>query len=96
MNKNTRLTMALHGIGSMLLGLLAGIPYALVLTHQLAGEERAWRMAHAEGIQNGLLLLALAGIAGEITIDERRATLCAGCLASDTGRLRPRIATARC
>ncbi len=77
MNLRSRLQMALHGAGVILLGLLAGIPYALVVTGAMGGEERAWRMAHAEGIQNGLLLLAVAGIAGKLSLDERRATLCA-------------------
>lgn len=77
MNASDRLQMALHGAGVLLLGLFAGIPYALVVTGAMAGEERAWRMAHAEGIQNGMLVLAVAGIGGLLALDERKSRLCA-------------------
>jgi len=69
--------MILHGAAVILLGLAAGIPYALVVTGSLAGEERAWRMAHAEGIQNGLLMLAVAGIGGRLVLDDRRSAVLA-------------------
>ncbi len=77
MNESIRRQMAFHGIAVIVLGLLAGIPYALVVTGQMAGEERAWRMAHGEGIQNGLLVLAVAGVAGLLALDEKKARLCA-------------------
>lgn len=77
MTPRSRLQMVLHGAAVILLGLAAGIPYALVVTGSLAGEERAWRMAHAEGIQNGLMMLAVAGIGGRLVLDERRSGLLA-------------------
>jgi hypothetical protein len=77
MNARNRLQMALHGTGVILLGLLAGIPYAMVVTGAMAGEERAWRMAHSEGIQNGMLVLAVAGVAGLLSLDDRKSKLCA-------------------
>jgi len=77
MSPRHRLQMILHGTGVLLLGLLAGIPYALVVTGQMAGEERAWRMAHAEGIQNGMLVLAVAGAGGLLALSERGSRLCA-------------------
>lgn len=77
MDSRHRLQMALHGALVILLGLLAGIPYALVVTGAMGGEERAWRMAHAEGIQNGMMMLAVAGIAGRLSLDARRSSLCA-------------------
>lgn len=77
MNARNRLQMALHGTVVILLGLVAGIPYALVVTGAMVGEERAWRMAHAEGIQNGLLVLAVAGVGGLLTLDDRKSKLCA-------------------
>jgi hypothetical protein len=74
-----------HGTISILLGLLAGLPYTLVVyrdhsmewsaAEQLSiqqtpglskliaivtGTERAWRMAHLEGILNGSLCLLVA------------------------------------
>ena len=51
-----------NGAIVILLGLLAGIPYAFVVTGQMAGEERAWRMAHMEGLLNGMLALLAAGV----------------------------------
>ncbi len=77
MNPKHRLQLALHGTWVILLGLAAGVPYALVVTGRLAGEERAWRMAHAEGIQNGLLMLAVASVAGLVHLDETRSKWCA-------------------
>jgi len=72
-----RLQMALHGTVVILLGLLAGFPYAFVVTGAMQGEERAWRMAHSEGLQNGMLLLAVSGVAGLLVLDERRSRICA-------------------
>src|SRR5262245_55437012 len=77
MNTKHRLQMAFHGIAVILLGLVAGFPYAFVVTGQMAGEERAWRMAHSEGIQNGTMVLAIAGVAGLLSLDERKSHLCA-------------------
>jgi hypothetical protein len=57
-----RARLVVHGALVTLFGLLAGFPHALVITGQLAGEERAWRMAHLEGLLNGLLCLAAAGV----------------------------------
>lgn len=76
MNTTQRLQLALHGTIVILLGLLAGFPYAFVATGMMAGEERAWRMAHAEGIQNGMLMLAVSGAAGHLVLGERRSRLC--------------------
>ena len=60
MDPRWRARMVLHGSLVVMIGLLAGLPYAMVLTGGLAGEERAWRMAHLEGVLNGLLVLAMA------------------------------------
>ena len=81
MNQRSRIQLALHGAIVILAGLCAGIPYALVVTGAMAGEERAWRMAHGEGIQNGLVMLAVSGIGGSLVLDERRSAWCAWSLA---------------
>ncbi|MEM7218312.1 MAG: hypothetical protein AAF515_08110 [Pseudomonadota bacterium] len=39
---------------------------------QVPGEPRAWIMAHLEGITNGLLLIAIALIAGYLSLSERQ------------------------
>jgi hypothetical protein len=60
--------LALHGALVTLAGLLVGFPYAMVVTGELAGEERAWRMAHLEGVLNGLLMLAAAAVGGRVAL----------------------------
>lgn len=64
MNPSLRASLVLHGLVVIVLGLLAGFPYALVVTGDLAGEVRAWRMAHLEGVLNGLLMIAVASAGG--------------------------------
>jgi hypothetical protein len=54
--------LAFHGAANILLGLLAGFPYAMVVTGSLVASERAWRMAHLEGLTNGLLIFGVAGL----------------------------------
>ena len=61
-----------NGAIVILLGLLAGFPYALVVTGQMAGEERAWRMAHMEGLLNGMLALLAAGVWDAIVLSARQ------------------------
>lgn len=58
----------LHGALVVLAGLLVGFPYAMVVTGELAGEERAWRLAHLEGVLNGLLMLAVAAVGGRVAL----------------------------
>ncbi|MFI5316873.1 MAG: hypothetical protein ACHQ6T_14325 [Myxococcota bacterium] len=62
-----------HGLVVILLGLLIGFPYALVVTGSLAGEERAWRMAHLEGVLNGLLLIAVGAAGESLSLSARQA-----------------------
>ena len=62
MNGRLRARMVFHGAVVVMLGLLAGFPHAFVLTGQLAGEERAWRMAHLEGLLNGFVVLLAAAV----------------------------------
>jgi hypothetical protein len=71
MDPQRRARLVWHGAIVSLLGLLAGFPYALVVTGSLTGSERAWRMAHLEGVLNGLLMLAVAGVAGALTLRPR-------------------------
>jgi len=69
----TRSSLVGHGLAVILLGLLIGFPYALVISGTLVGSERAWRMAHLEGVLNGLLLVAIGAAGGSIALDARRA-----------------------
>jgi hypothetical protein len=63
--------MIFHGAVVIALGLAAGFPYAFVITGDLPGSERAWRMAHLEGVVNGLLLLAVAGVWNSLVLGAR-------------------------
>jgi len=64
-----------HGAVVTLVGLLAGIPYAMVATGRVVGSERAWRFAHVGNILGGLVLLAVAGVAGRLDLVPARRTL---------------------
>jgi hypothetical protein len=64
-----------HGAIVMLLGLLAGFPFAWVIGGTMEGDLRAWRMAHLEGVLNSLLLLAVAGFLGRLALDARKQTI---------------------
>ena len=62
MHEDHRRRLAFHGAVAILLGLVAGFPFAFVILGQMSGDLRAWRMAHLEGVLNGLLLWAAAGV----------------------------------
>jgi hypothetical protein len=75
-----RARMVFHGAVVVMLGLLAGFPHAFVLTGQIAGEERAWRMAHLEGLLNGMLVLLAAAVSGWLVLSPRQHAWLAGSL----------------
>jgi hypothetical protein len=53
----------------LLLGLLCGMPYGAAIVSGWGDEPvRAWKLAHMEGVQNGILLLALAGGSGFLAV----------------------------
>ncbi|TMA55532.1 MAG: hypothetical protein E6J75_11720, partial [Deltaproteobacteria bacterium] len=64
-----------HGAVVTLVGLLAGIPYAMVATGRVVGSERAWRFAHVGNILGGIFLLAVAGVADRLDLVPARRTL---------------------
>ena len=68
MEPRLRARRVFHGAVVVMLGLLAGFPHAFVLTGQLVGEERAWRMAHLEGLLNGMLMMLAAAVAGSLAL----------------------------
>ena len=76
--------LVLNGVGLLISAALSGwlhffqllgeIDLWPILNHvdaQIPGESRAWIMAHLEGITNGLLLMAIAGISGYLALSER-------------------------
>jgi len=68
MSPRLRAQMVFHGAIVVMLGLLAGFPHAFVITGQLAGEERAWRMAHLEGLLNGMLVMLAGAVGGALEL----------------------------
>lgn len=72
MDPRLRARLVFHGAVVVLLGLLAGFPHAFVLTGQLAGEERAWRMAHLEGLLNGMLTMLAGAVGGSLALSPSR------------------------
>lgn len=71
MDEWRRRRLAFHGAIAIVLGLLAGFPFALVILGQMSGDLRAWRMAHLEGVLNGMLLWAAAGVAPVLRLSQR-------------------------
>ena len=64
MTRAAAATITFNGLLVLLLGLLAGAPYGAALVNGWGDEAvRAWKLAHGEGVLNGLMLLALAGCA---------------------------------
>jgi hypothetical protein len=83
MNERLEGTMIAHGALVFLVGMAAGFPFAFVLLQQVAlwplpslewtppGDVRAWRMAHLEGILNGLTLIGVAAAGRRLVLGER-------------------------
>jgi hypothetical protein len=64
--------MLYHGAAVIWVGLLIGFPFGLVAMGRLEGDVRAWRMAHLEGVLNGLLTIAAGAALKHLSLDERR------------------------
>jgi len=68
--------LALHGLAVLFLGLLGGAPYGAAIVGGWGDEPvRAWKLAHMEGVQNGILLLALAGAGRWMVLTARQEAL---------------------
>lgn len=74
----------LHGALIFLAGMVAGFPFAFhilgrvelwpipgSLDIQMPGDYRGWRMAHLEGILNGLLLIGVSAAGGQLRLSDR-------------------------
>ena len=90
MSEELRGRLVFHGALVFLLGLLAGFPFAFFelgklslwpmpgeVTVSLPGDVRAWRMAHLEGILNGLTLFAVAGVWNHLRLGQRQQSVLA-------------------
>lgn len=73
MTRRAAATLGLHGLIVLFLGLLCGIPYGSAIVGGWGDEPvRAWKLAHMEGVQNGILVVALAGLSGLLLLSERQ------------------------
>lgn len=71
-----------HGALVFILGLAAGVPFLWALDAVAAGGGaveaealRAWRMAHLEGTLNGMMMIAVAAAAKQLTLSEGRSSI---------------------
>ena len=81
MNDRLHALMVAHGALVFIVGLLAGFPFAFLLLGKITlwpipgsidvmmpGDVRGWRMAHLEGILNGLTLFAVAAVSTRLRL----------------------------
>ena len=86
MNERIRSLLVAHGALLFLAGMVAGFPFAFhilgrvelwpipgSLDVQIPGDYRGWRMAHLEGILNGLLLIGVGAAGALLRLGERAA-----------------------
>jgi len=76
MNHRLRSLLVVHGALVFLVGMAAGFPFAMVLladahSQPVPGDVRAWRMAHLEGVLNGLMLFGVAGVGRDLALTRR-------------------------
>ncbi|MCK5881564.1 MAG: hypothetical protein KAG18_06775 [Sinobacterium sp.] len=70
-----------HGAMVVLLGMLCGIPLSMVLLGYISGNPEDWKLAHMEGLLNGILVLAVAGVSGFLRLSDRQYKLLVSMLA---------------
>ena len=86
MSERLQSLLVAHGALIFLVGLAAGFPFAFnilgsielwpipgSLDIQIPGDYRGWRMAHLEGILNGLLLIGVAAVGARLRLSDRAA-----------------------
>ena len=84
MDKRLQTIMIANGAGIFLVGLAVGFPFAFTILEKIAlwpipgsidwkppGDVRGWKMAHLEGILNGLTLIAVASVGDRLTLSAR-------------------------
>jgi hypothetical protein len=80
MDSKLRARIVLHGVIVVALGLAAGLPYASAIASGDSEAVRAWRMAHLEGVLNGLVAIAFAAAGDLLRLSLRSQRLLAVCL----------------
>lgn len=73
MTQRNAARLALHGLVVLFLGLVCGAPYGAAIVGAWGDAPvQAWKLAHLEGVQNGILVLALAGVSGLLVLSPRQ------------------------
>jgi len=93
MHERLEARMIAHGALVFLVGLLAGFPFAFFelgkivlwpipgeIPVSMPGDVRGWRMAHLEGILNGLTLIGVAAVMPTLRLSARERTIVAWAL----------------
>ena len=80
MNERRRRQLMFHGAAAITLGMLSGIPLAMVLLGELSGNPSDWKLAHMEGLINGLLVIGVAAGAGLLSLSEGQQKVVYFCL----------------
>ncbi|MEO8604098.1 MAG: hypothetical protein ABI629_16100 [bacterium] len=72
MTRRAAALLVLNGLLVLFVGLLAGAPFGAALVNGWGDDAvRAWKLAHLEGVQNGVMLLAFAAASSWITLGAR-------------------------
>ena len=99
MSERLQSLMVAHGALLFLVGMAAGFPFAfeilgridlwpIRIEFEMPGDYRGWRMAHLEGVLNGILLMVVAAVGGRLRLTPRGATLVAwGLIATGWGNI---------
>lgn len=101
MEPRRRTVLALNGAILLVVGMVAGVPYGqAIVNHWGEAPVEAWKLAHLEGLTNGLLVLAVGGIGGVLALGERAqktlvATLLVGGWANTLGGIVAALVGAR-
>ncbi|MEP1423200.1 MAG: hypothetical protein ABJK59_15655 [Erythrobacter sp.] len=87
LNENYRALLVFNGIGLIASAILSGWfyfffllgaidlwPFVTDVPVEIAGDRRAWNMAHMEGITNGTMLIAIGAAGGFLRLGERAQT----------------------
>ena len=80
MNRSVEGTLCLHGAIVMFAAFASGGMMAAAALGQIGGSVEDWKLAHMEALINGIVLFAVAGCIGKLTLSSGHTRLAAYCL----------------